>query len=57
MLHVILTGTVTVLPMENFVATVIVSIVPITWSMKRRGVRPSRYVLYNEQLNKIILLS
>ena len=39
-----LTGTVTVLPMVNFVAIVIVSIVLITWSMKRRGARLSRYV-------------
>lgn len=52
----ILIGTVTVLPMENFVAIVIVSIALITWSMKKRGVRPSRYV-YKEQLSNIIVLS
>ena len=49
---VIATGTVTVLPMVNFVAIVIVSIVLITWSMKRKGARPSRYVLCKEQLSK-----
>ena len=49
---VIATGIVTVLPMVNFVAIVIVSIVLITWSMKRKGARPSRYALCKEQLSK-----
>lgn len=49
---VIVTGIVTVLPMVNFVAIVIVSIVLITWSMKRNGARPSRYALCKEQLSK-----
>jgi len=42
----VIAGTVTVLPMVNFVAIVIVSIALITWSMKRREARPSRYVAY-----------
>lgn len=53
----IATGIVTVLPMVNFVAIVIVSIVLIIWNMKRKGARPSRYVLCKEQQSKNSWLS
>jgi len=56
--HSVLNCIVTVLPMVNFVAIVIVSIVLITWSMKRRGARQSRLVwreilkLFTQKLEK-----